>query len=137
MIRKSNAGQVISGLLMSLVVGIAITVISIMLIATLISGEHTGESANNIMISITLFFSAAIAALTAVGKTKLQRLPACLAGAGTYFLGLILCGAMVFDGIKSNIGATLLVSAGGGLCMALLGRNKIKKGKYKLPKLPR
>lgn len=134
MTQKGSAGQIIKGLVTALSAGMAVTLLCAMVAATLISGETIGQSGENLAITVTLLLSSAIAALTAAGLMKNQRLLMCLAGSGAYLLALMCCAAAFFDGVRGNVGVTVLLTAGAALAVALLGGKGRKTTKYKRPK---
>ena len=132
--QKGMAGQVIRCLLISLAMGMAVMIIGTMITAALISGEYVSESGANIGTAISLFLGAVAAAIFAAATTDKNRIWMYFAGGGAFFLGLLCCGALVFDGVRGSVLMTLMVVAGASLCGALLRVKRGKKMKYRMPK---
>ena len=70
-----------------------------------------------------LIMSTIIGTLLAVGMTGNQRLAVGVGAGVVYFVTLLGCSAMLFDGAYSGVGVTVLVILGGSLGAVLLSVN--------------
>ena len=127
--------QLPSLLLKGLVAGLATTLLIAIITASLISVETIGEEAGDIGVMVALLCGSLISAIVASGKTERMRLGMCLAGSGVYFLVLLCSAPILFDGIKSGFWTAALLTLGGSITAALLGKKKEKRRPYKVPKL--
>lgn len=132
---KKGQMQLPAALLLALTVGLAVTLAAAVITASLISAETVTPEAVNVGSMAGLLLGSAAAALTAARKVGKLRLPMCMAGAAVYFLGLLCCAALLFDGVKDGVGAAALVVLAGGLVVSLLGLKGEKRPKHKLPKI--
>lgn len=102
--------------------------------SVLVSGEKIGESAEPIIVVIALLMGSLISALMTTKQVQGSRIIMSLTGAGSYFLVLLCCGALVFDGIRSGVGISLLMALCSALVVWIMGPKGSKKAKYRLPK---
>ena len=122
-------------LIWALFAGLLVTVLVAMIFAAFISAETLDASGANMGAMAGLLLGAATASMVAAGKVSGMRLPMCMAGAGVYLLGLFICAAILFDGVRSGIGVSVLMVLGSGLAVSLLGMRKGKRVHHKLPKV--
>ena len=135
MVQKDTRLKIPSALLLGLAVGLTVTGLVAAVTAFLIAGENIQEDGMGVAAMAAILLGALAAALVTVGKVKEMRLVMCLAAGAVYLLGLICCAAILFDGVKGGIGASAAVTFGGSLAVFLIGLNKGKRPKYKVPKL--
>lgn len=135
MIRKEGTGKIPTALVFAIVAGLAVTVLGTVIAASLIHAQTIGEDAAGVAAMITILFGAMISSVVAAEKVREMRFVMCLSGGVVYYLTLICCAAIVFDGVKSGIFASLAVAAAGSMVVYLLGMKGGRKPKYKVPKL--
>ena len=135
MLRKEGTGKIPAALAFAVVAGLAVTVIGAVISASLIHAQTISEGAAGIAAMITILFGAMISSVVAAGKVPGMRFIMCLAGGAAYFLALVCCAAIVFDGVKAGSIPSLAVAAAGSMVVYLLGMRGGRKPKYKVPKL--
>ncbi len=135
MVKREGNGKIPAALVLALATGLLVTVMGAAVTAWLIQGQTVGEEAAGIGGMVTVLLAAAASAAVAVLKVPNLRLIMCLAGGGIYLLGLLCCGALLFDGVKGGVLATAAVIAAGCMLIFLVGMRGGRKAKYKVPKL--
>ena len=130
----SIAGGVGIGVLASVV----ITIISSLILAALVNNEIVKENGLGYGVIMVLLLSAVTGSLVAWKCIRHRRLLVCtLSGVG-YYVALIGITALLFGGQYQGMGVTALVVLAGCGCVALIGVNGKKAGKYSFKKmLPR
>lgn len=132
---KGFNGKIVVTLLIASLLGLAVSLLVAAVGGYLVEAETVGQSAENGFVVTALLLGSLAAAMVAVKKGQGARIVLSLAGAGTYFLLLLCCGALVFDGIRSGVGMTALVVLCAALVVWIFGLKGNKKTKYRLPKL--
>ncbi len=112
-----------------LAVGILVTVLSIGLIAFLISGEHLQESMTGYASILTLVLASAVGAWVSSKLAGERILLIAAVSSIVYFIALLCCTAMFFGGQYQGIWQTLLAVLGAGLSVGLLRIGGSVKGK--------
>ncbi len=132
---KSFTSKLVVTFVMSLLIGLAVSMIAALIGSFLIEAEKIGEEAEDWIATLALLAGSLASSLTAAKRGEGPRIIMSLSGAAAFYLGLLCCGAILFDGIKGGVGVTALLVFGGGLVIWLLGLRGNKKQKYKVPKL--
>lgn len=132
--RKYQNMKLPSSLIKGMIAGLITTLFVAVIVASLICVEAIGEETVDLGVMAATIIGSLICGLVAAGKTEKMRLVMCMAGCVAYYLVLLCCAAILFDGIKSGVGLGALLCVGGGLTAALLGAKKEKRSHYKLPK---
>lgn len=135
MLHKESRLKIPSALIMGLVSGVAVSILVAILIAILINAGNIQEGVLDVAAMVAILLGAMTAALVTVGKVKEKRFVMCIAAGAVYLLGLMMIAAVLFDGVKGGIGASAAVVFGGVLAVFLMGMNRGKRPKYKMPKL--
>lgn len=122
-----GAGAILS-LLMTLIGAAAVTF--------LIAAERIGEDQLGYGAGAAIFIGALVGALTAVAMAGEKRLIVCGLHAAVYFVILLCCTAMFFDGRYDGIGVTAMLILGANGAVWLLGmrRDSRGRGRVKMPK---
>lgn len=109
-----------------------ITTLLLTLITTiLLAGEHISETAIAPAAVVTISISAIASAMVAAGKTTEKRMIVCMINGGVYFLSLICCTALFFDGTYQGIGGAALTVIGCSLISGFLSiRQKRQTNQY-------
>ena len=128
-------GKMVTTLLLAALTGFVVSLGTAAVGSFLVAGEKVGESAESIIVVIALLMGSLVSALMAVKRGQGSRIVMSLAGAGGYLLMLLCCGALVFDGIRSGVGMTVLMVLCGAFVVWIMGLKGSKKSKYRLPKL--
>ena len=124
-------------LLKGLGLGWIITVAGVAIISFLLHGEHLKETGIQPAAVIIMMLSAFITAIFAGSNRDEKRLLICLAGGGLYYLSLMGCNALFFDGQYRGLLGALLAVAGCSLVAALLlSRQKRQRPAY-LKRMPK
>ena len=111
-----------------------VTLLGAGITAALVSGQQLSTQAIGYGGMLTILLASFAAAMVMKGKAG-ERFYMPLLGSGIYFLCLLCCGALFFDGITGGLMPTLaVVSVGAGVPL-LLGSKMGKRQKYKVPKL--
>ncbi len=118
------------GLAMSLAGSWGVTLIAASIVTILIAGEHVGESFLSAAAVGTMFLASFAGALLAAGQNDSGRLMICLGSGGVYYLSLLGCNILFFDGEYRGMIPALLTVVGSCLIAALLGTRR-KRPKYK------
>ena len=112
-------------------VAMILTLIICVIGASMISTDRAGEGSVGIISVIALIQSSVTGAFVSFKKIRQHRILACLRAGTVYFLTLLACNALFFDGQYQAITTTALVILGGSGCMMLLSlRNKRPKTHY-------
>ena len=122
-------------LLMASMTGFIVTLGAAAIGSFLMAGEKVSESAESIIVALALLMGGLMSALFAVKRGQGSRLILSLAGAGGYFLLLLICGAVVFGGIRSGVGITVMMVLGSAFVVWVMGLKGNKNAKYRIPKL--
>ena len=128
-------GKMVTTLLLAALTGFVVSLGTAAVGSFLVAGEKVGESAESIIVVIALLMGSLVSALMAVKRGQGSRIVMSLAGAGGYLLMLLCCGALVFDGIRSGVGMTVLMVLCSAFVVWIMGLKGSKKSKYRLPKL--
>lgn len=134
---KGKALSMPVGLVLGLGVSLVVTLVGSGVITYLVLGEKMGENVIGYGAMVTVLLSAALGALTAVGRIKRRRLLTCLACGGCYFGALLSMTALFFGGQYQGMGVTALLVLGGAGSVALLslkgeGQGRGRKKKYRI-----
>ncbi len=132
---KGFNGKMVTTLLLAALTGFVVSLGTAAVGSFLVAGEKVGESAESIIVVIALLMGSLVSALMAVKRGQGSRIVMSLAGACGYLLILLCCGALVFDGIRSGVGMTVLMVLCGAFMVWIIGLKGSKKSKYRLPKL--
>ena len=103
-----------------------ITLLLTALATSLVGRETVGESSVDALTAGILILSSIGGSLLGAAVAGHHRLQVCLATGGMYFLLLIGCTALLFDGVYRGVGVTALAILGGSGASALVG---LKEGK--------
>lgn len=98
------------------------------LVSCLMDREAIGEASLDGAVVGILLVSSAVGSLVAASIVGHHRLPVCIAAGAVYYLALIGCNAMLFDGTYSAVAVTAIAVLGGSGAMALLGLNERRSG---------
>ena len=113
----------------------ALTLALSALAANLISREVIAEASLDVITAAILILSSACGAVAAVRVTGHHMLPVCMATGGIYYIVLLSCAALFFDGAYSAVGVTGLTILGCCGAAALLGLKDGRKNRgYRHPK---
>ena len=107
----------------SMIVTLALTALA----ASFVQREIVGETSQDALSAGILVLSAICGSLLAVSITEYRRLVVCLSAGAVYFLLLLSCTAMLFDGAYSHVGITALAILGGCGAVILLALNAGKR----------
>ena len=101
------------------------------LAAKLLSLEVTSDSSVDMMVVGIVILASAIGSLTASCVCTNRRLPVCIATGMVYYLLLIVCNIMLFDGAFHALGGTAIAVLGGSGAVALMGLKGERRGGYR------
>ncbi len=135
MVKREGANKIPAALTMALAASMIVTLVGAAIAAWLLEAQTVSEDAVGVCGMLTVLLSAAAAALIAVGKVPQMRLVMCLSGGGIYLLGLLSCGALLFDGVKGGVLPAAAVIGAGCLAVFLAGMRSGRKPKYRIPRL--
>lgn len=116
-----NAMTMPLGFVIGLAVSMAVTFISVGVIAYLVLGEKMAAEMIGYGSMATLLLSSAAGAWVAAKMVKHRWMVVCLGTGAVYFLTLLACTALFFGGQYEGIGVTLLVVLAGSGAVGLLG----------------
>ena len=122
-------------LLIAGIIGFSVSLLVSAIGGYLIDAETVGEGSENAFVALALLMGGLSAAIIAIKRGQSNRLAMSLGGAGAYFLVLLCCSVLAFDGIRSGVGVTVLMVLGSALIVWIFGLKGNKKAKYRLPKL--
>ena len=105
----------------------AVTLILTALAANLVSREAVSADLLDALTVGILVLSAGCGSLLGYAVTGHHRLPVCLSAGLLYYLMLLGCNALVFDGAYRTVGVTAVAILGGSGAVALLGLRGGKK----------
>ena len=139
---KQNGNSVLSSL-KSMALGACVSMVMALVLcgtgAILLSTERVGEDSIGAITVVTLMVSSIIGALTAIRQAGQQKLLVSIGTGCVFYLMLLACTAMFFDGAYYGLGATALVILAGCCCGALLSlrenKPKTRGSKYHNMKL--
>ena len=118
------------GLAWGWIVNVAVTLISAIFVSVLVAGERVGENRIGLAAVITVILSSFCGAIVAAKRIGYRRMIICLASGGIYYLSLLSCTALFFDGAFEGLGAAALTIIGSSIVAGLLGvRQKGQKTK--------
>ena len=117
------------GLLVGVLVSLGIMLLSVGLLAFMISKGSLQESSIGYAVLAILLLSSALGASMAVGITEKKRLFTGIVTTLAYGLCLLACTALFFGGEYQGVGVTLLVLLAGGILPALIGSKEKKRFK--------
>lgn len=109
----------------SMVIALILTAIA----ANLVKREAVSEGMLNSLTAGVLVASSVSGALIAARLCGHHRLQTCLVAGGIYFLMLLACTAILFDGVYRGVGVTAVLILGGSGGAVLLGLKEGKKRK--------
>ena len=135
MVRKDGAGKILIALALGLLLGMLVTLTGAAVTAFLISAQKIPVDGIGDAAMLTILLASATAALIVSAKAQGLRIVMCLAGGGVYFLGLLCCGAVLFDGVRGGVFPSFAVTMCGSILIWLLGVKGGRKQKYKVPKM--
>lgn len=119
------------GLLMGLGAACLATIMSAAIFTCLIAGQQLEETALAPASVITILLSTFVGAMVSAGKVGKRRLIVCVCSGGFYFLSLLCCNILFFEGQFRGLPAAILVVLGSSTVAGLLGlRQKGQKFKY-------
>lgn len=107
-------------------VSMLMTVALTALAAALVGHQTVGESSVGILTLGILILSAGAGGVIGCACTGHHRLAVSVASGCAYYLGLLACSALLFDGVFKGAGPTALAVMGSSAAVALLG---LKEGK--------
>ena len=99
------------------------------LAAGLVVRETIDETSLDTVTAGILILSSICGSLLAASATGHHRLPVCMASGALYFLLLIACAILMYDGANGAVGVTALLVLGGSGAAALLGLKEGRKGR--------
>ena len=135
--RKGTKMAAMIAMLYAIGFGALVTLLVAAVTATLIAMEKIGFNADGIGALIAIVLGAMVCAAVAVGKVHKNRLVACIVSGAGFVLLMICMAAVFFDGVSAGIGATVIAVLGAVVSVYLLGMNKGKNKKIKLPNMRR
>jgi len=118
-------------------VGWMVTILSAVIGASLIHGEMIQQESSGFVAMIALFLGSVTSTLTVAVKMPEKRLLMCLLGGSTYYLSLICCALLLFDGLKGGFAPSAAIVISGLFLAYVTGTKRGRKSKYKIPKSPR
>ncbi len=135
MVRNDGVGKILITLALGLLLGMLVTLVGAAITASLIGGQKIQADATGYAAMFTILLASATAALIVSAKAQGLRIVMCLVGGGVYFLGLLCCGAALFDGVRGGVFPSFAVIVCGSMLVWLLGVKGGRKQKYKVPKM--
>ena len=135
MVRKEGSAKIPAAAGLGLLLGMIITLIGALITAWLIQAQKIGEDTVGLAAMVIILLGASASTAVTAGKGSSARFLMCLAGGGIYFLGLLCCGAMLFEGVKAGVVPTACVAAAGSMLVYLLGTKRGRRTNYKVPKV--
>lgn len=123
------------GVLLSLAVTVAVSIIT----AVLIAGERITENQGIYGAAAALLLAGFCGAMLAAGMAGQKRMLVCLTSGAAYFLLLLCVTAAAFEGMYENIWRTILLVIGSSAAAGFVGmrrNNSSFKGKRRRVKLP-
>lgn len=133
MIIKHKNAVVTSGLAMGIGVGIGISLLVTLILtaiaALLMSRESLAEDSIDIIVIAVELISSLAGAWTAYTLIKSRRLLVCLGTVAGYYLLMLGCTALFFDGQYQGVGISALAVLVGGLVVGLLGLKEKKQSR--------
>lgn len=126
------------GLTLGWLAGVLVTLGTAVVVTSLIAGERTGEGVANTAAVAAMLLASFVGAMVTGGKIGNRRLVMCLASGGLYFVTLLCCNALFFDGSYQGLLAAALTILGSSLVAGLMGiRQKRQKKPHAKVKLRR
>lgn len=119
------------GLGLGWLAGVLVTLMAAVIATSLIAGEHAGEGVANTAAVAAVLCASFVGAMVAGGKIGNRRLLMCLASGGIYFVTLLCCNALFFDGSYQGLLAAALTIIGSSMVAGLMGiRQKRQKNRH-------
>lgn len=128
--QRGKAASMAVGLAMGFGISWAVTLLLAVMATFLIAGERVGESFLPSVAVGAVMVSAFVGAMVSAAKIGSRRLIVCLISGGIYYVSLVVCNGLLFDGAYQGLVAALLSILGCCLLAALLGLRR-KSGKFK------
>ena len=122
-------------LILAMLAGMFVTLIVLVIVAFLISSEKMAPTGANIGVTVSVLLGAMVTSAITAGKTGRMRIIMSIAGAAVYLVMLFCLAAILFDGAKNGIGATVLTVLGSAMAVCLLGIKGKKRNGHRLPKM--
>lgn len=116
---------------MGLAISLGVTIATAGVVAFLIAGEKISENAAGYGAAVALLLGAVLGALAAAWRCGERRMVMCLISGGVYFLSLLCCTALFFDGMYQGVGTTALMVFGGSIAAGLMGMKGKRNPKLK------
>lgn len=126
----SKNRSIVFALAVGLGIGWAITIAMAVITTFLTAAERVGEGFLAPAAVATLLMATFAGAMVSAAGTGSSRLIICLCSGGLYYLSLICCNALFFDGRFQGLPAALLMVLGSCLIAALTGLRQ-KSGHFK------
>lgn len=130
---KKPTGRAVSmpaGLTLGAAASLTITILSVMLIAKLLSAEYMEEKNIGYGVMITIMSASFLGAVLASARIKRRILLSCILSGGIYFCILLSITALFFGGQYEAVGVTAILVMGSAILAALTcipGREKKKR----------
>lgn len=134
--RSKTAGKnrsIVGALAVGSGVSWAITIAMAIITTFLTAAERVGEGFLAPSAVATLLVAAFTGAMVASAGADTGRMIVCLCNGGVYYLSLICCNALFFDGKYQGLPAALLTVLGSSLVAALTGLRQ-RSGRFKRSK---
>lgn len=131
---KRSVRKMVRKLLVALILSLMVTVFVASIGSYLIATEGLAVRSEAMITLIALLLSSIVASVVMISGGSGSKILLCFAGGGMYYLGLLSCGALVFDGVKKGAGMHALVVACGCTAAWLVALRGGKKRRYKTPK---
>ncbi len=119
---------------MGLVLSLGLTAAVCCLSAYLVSSGKMSESAIGYGAAAALLISSAGGAMLSAAKIGQHRMPVCLISGAVYFLSLLCCTALFFEGRFEGVGISALLILGGSGAAGLVGLRQKRSRRPKLKK---
>lgn len=132
MIKQKSADSsysIAAGIGIGVGVSMLMTLILTAVLALLISREYLAESSLGVSTIVIQLISSLVGAWIAYRQIKSKRLAVCLGAALGYFLLLLGCTALFFNGQYQGVGGSAVAILIGGLTVGLLGLKDKKQSR--------
>lgn len=134
MVRKDGKRKFAASVTMGVAAGWVVTLITAVIIASMIHAQMIEEETQGLAVWFVLLLGCIVSALTATGKKQEMRLVICLSAGVIYYLSLICVASIIFDGATRGVVPTFFVVVAGSLSVYLMGINRGRRPKYRVPK---
>ena len=125
---SSNGAEIAMGVGIGAGGSILATLALTALAASLVNRGTVSEESLDMLTAGILVLSGAVGGLVACGVTGHHRLPVCMLSGAVYYLILLGCNALLFDGVYRAVAVTAVAILGGCGAAALLGIKEGKRG---------